>query len=492
MASRGPSTSAPAAAARPRNAAGSSSPKKRSFTALISAPARSILSRPFGARLSNTPRPSSGLRRLSRSPRRASLLVSTAMKALDTCSACATAPTLTPVSPCRCAIAISTLYCGPVMPMRRPWCARTISMRVAMVRRSATSARKRRSEPRSSSASRVAVGGSTNSGVAPSCPARAADALAGAPARARRRPPLEIDIAGVAEELRLDRNVQAVVHRVVELPEADHAGELDELRRGQMLLEALQDLVGHRGRILGGRAHVVEAGALRLVLRLVGAGDDVLQLLLVHAPALEALVLRLLEHRAAVRRAVGAAVGRAGDRRELALEQLIERRRGIAHDVAVEPPQRLGDLGPMGIELERVRQEAHAHLVGLDHRLEARIEIRLAHVGNERLALDEDFRLGRRDGIHGDGSFSRWWAHVLVGEPASASPRHALQVVGQLDLPPVARPGALEIGGVVARLDGGVDADLADDTPGKLTVERTRRGGVGRAARARHDDDVAR
>src|ERR1700722_13227931 len=447
MALRDPSTSAAAAAARPRNAAGSSSPKKRSFTALISAPARSILRRPFGARLSNTPRPSSGLRRLSRSPRRASLLVSTAMKALDTCSACATAPTLTPVSPCRCAIAISTLYCGPVMPMRRPWCARTISMRVAMVRRSATSARKRRSEPRSSSASRVAVGGSTNSGVAPSCPARAADALAGAPGRGRPRPPLEIDSARGAEELPLDRNVQAVVHRVVELPEADHAGELDDLRRGQMLLEALQDLVGHRGRILGGRAHIVEAGALRIVL----------QLLLAHAPALEALVPRLLEHRAAVRRAVGAAVGRAGDRRELALEQLIERRRGVAHDVAVEPPQRLGDLGPMGIELERVRQEAHAHLVGLDHRLEARIEIRLAHVGNERLALDEDFRLGRRDGIHGDGSFSRWWAHVLVGEPASASPRHALQVVGQLDLPPVARPGALEIGGVVARLDGGVD-----------------------------------
>src|SRR3984957_14180988 len=71
-------------------------------------------------------------------------------------------------------------------------------------------------------------------------------------------------------------------------------------------------------------------------------------------------------------------------------------------------------------------------------------------------------------------------------------PRHALQVVGQLDLAPVARPGALEIGGVVARLDGGVDAHLADDTPGKLTVERARRGIVGRAARARHDDDVAR
>src|ERR1700731_3537833 len=71
-------------------------------------------------------------------------------------------------------------------------------------------------------------------------------------------------------------------------------------------------------------------------------------------------------------------------------------------------------------------------------------------------------------------------------------PRHALQVVGQLDLPPVAWPGALEIGRVVARLDGGVDADLADDAPRRLAVERTRRGIVGRAARARHDDDVAR
>src|SRR5712672_4838221 len=66
-----------------------------------------------------------------------------------------------------------------------------------------------------------------------------------------------------------------------------------------------------------------------------------------------------------------------------------------------------------------------------------------------------------------------------------------LEIVRELDLAPVAGPGAFETGRVVARLDGGVDADLAGNAPGKLPVERTRGGIVGRATRARHDDDVA-
>ena len=199
---------------------------------------------------------------------------------------------------------------------------------------------------------------------------------------------------------RLDRNVQAVVDGVVEFPEPDHAGEFDDLRRRQMLLQPLQDLVGHRGRILGRRAHVVEAGLLHLVGRLVVAGDDVLQLLFAHVPALETGLGRLLQHRAAMRGAIGAAVGGAGDGGELALEQLIECRGRIAHDFAVERPQRLGDFRPVGVELERVRQKPHALLVRIEHGLEPRIEILLLHVRNEGLRFDQNFRLRRGYGVH--------------------------------------------------------------------------------------------
>src|SRR5262249_8242460 len=227
--------------------------------ARISSLARSSASRPAGASESRTPRRSRGLTRLKTRPRRASLPVSEATNALDTCSACAAAPTLAPCTPCRCASAISRLYCGPLIPMRRPWCSRTASMRVEMVRRSCTSARKRVSAPSSISASRDTVSGSAYALVG-------RDGLTPL-ARGRRRT-LEIDISGIAQELRLDRNVQAVVHGVVELPEADHAGELHDLRWAQMLLHALQEFVRHCGRIFRGCAHVVEADAFELVLRL--------------------------------------------------------------------------------------------------------------------------------------------------------------------------------------------------------------------------------
>ena len=81
------------------------------------------------------------------------------------------------------------------------------------------------------------------------------------------------------QELGFDRDVQAVVHGVVEFPEADDAGELDDLRRRQMLLEPLENLVGHAiGRFRGG-AHVIEADPLELVLRVGIADDHLLQLL---------------------------------------------------------------------------------------------------------------------------------------------------------------------------------------------------------------------
>ena len=65
---------------------------------------------------------------------------------------------------------------------------------------------------------------------------------------------LEVDISRIAKQRGFNRDMQAVVDRVVELPEADHAGELDNLRRVEMLFHALQDLVRHRGRILRGRS----------------------------------------------------------------------------------------------------------------------------------------------------------------------------------------------------------------------------------------------
>src|SRR5262245_21230393 len=303
--------------------AASSAPKNRSLIARISALTRSSSSRPAGARLMSTPRRSSGFERLSSNPSFAILPVSAAMKALDTCMAWATAPTLTPRAPCRCATATRRLYCGPLMPMRRPRCARTSSMRLAMVKRSLTRMRSRRSDPFSSSAGQVAVGGKTSAAAAPS-------GLAFATVLVRGRPSLEIDIAGIAEQRGFDWDVQAVVHGVVEFPEPDHAGELDDLRRRQVLLQPLQNLLRHRGRILGRRADILKARALQRVPRPVGAGDDVLQLFLAQAPALGPDAARLLQHRAAVCRAVGAAVGGAGDRGELALEQLVERRGGIA------------------------------------------------------------------------------------------------------------------------------------------------------------------
>src|SRR6516165_5029668 len=107
-----------------------------------------------------------------------------------------------------------------------------------MVNRSCTRARNRWSDPRSSSAPFEVVGASAYAAFPLPRPRSALLAVL------RRCASLEIDISGIAEQRGFDRNMQAVVHGVVELPETDHAGELDNLRRRQMLLEPLQDLVG--------------------------------------------------------------------------------------------------------------------------------------------------------------------------------------------------------------------------------------------------------
>jgi hypothetical protein len=127
------------------------------------------------------------------------------------------------------------------------------------------------------------------------------------------------------QELALHRNVQAVVHGVVEFPEADNTGKLDDLCRRQMLFQALQKLIGNGGRIGRRSAHIVKTDALEFVLWFNVAGNQRLQFFLADAPAFEIGVARLLQHRAAVGGARGAAIGRAGDDRELALEHLVER-----------------------------------------------------------------------------------------------------------------------------------------------------------------------
>src|SRR5258707_14798788 len=119
----------------------------------------------------------------------------------------------------------------------------------------------RRSDPRSISAGCDTV---TADGAAASSSPRRLRRGAEASARTlrlRRSRVLvsETDISGVLQELALDRNMQAVVHGVVELPEADHAREFDDLWRGKVVLEPLENVIRHRCRIFRSRPHVIEA-----------------------------------------------------------------------------------------------------------------------------------------------------------------------------------------------------------------------------------------
>src|SRR5262249_32281459 len=115
--------------------------------------------------------------------------------------------------------------------MRPPRCVRTISMRLAIVKRSLTRLRNRRSGPLSGNAAPGTVDGQMEGGACSPF------------VRVRACANLEIDISGVTEQRRFDGNVQAVVYGVVELPEPDYAGELDDLLRLQMLPQPLQNFV---------------------------------------------------------------------------------------------------------------------------------------------------------------------------------------------------------------------------------------------------------
>src|SRR5262245_47449670 len=85
-----------------------------------------------------------------------------------------------------------------------------------------------------------------------------------------------------------------------------------------------------------------------------------------------------------------------------------------------------------------------------------------------------------------------WFETRPAGAPHHEADRWigcvASQIILELHLAPVLRPGALEVGGVVARFRGRIDPHLADDPPGVVAFERTRRRVIGRAAGVRHGD----
>lgn len=99
IASRDPSTSAPAPAHSAANDSAVSSPKNKSFTVRISASSRWICARPEGDSLRRAPRRSDGLGCFLRRRTSKSFPVSAVTNELETCIACATEPTLTPATP---------------------------------------------------------------------------------------------------------------------------------------------------------------------------------------------------------------------------------------------------------------------------------------------------------------------------------------------------------------------------------------------------------
>ncbi len=64
-----------------------------------------------------------------------------------------------------------------------------------------------------------------------------------------------------------------------------------------------------------------------------------------------------------MRDGVSASIHDACDSRKPSLEELIQRRGGIAHDLAVQAPCGGGDVGAPGMEAQGVRKESHALLV---------------------------------------------------------------------------------------------------------------------------------
>src|SRR5437868_5610225 len=69
----------------------------------------------------------------------------------------------------------------------------------------------------------------------------------------------DVDIARVQLQRGLEGHLQAVVNRVVELPEAHDARELDDLRRREERHEPIIDVARDVAWILGRGAHEIEA-----------------------------------------------------------------------------------------------------------------------------------------------------------------------------------------------------------------------------------------
>ena len=143
-------------------------------------------------------------------------------------------------------MAIIREYCGPLTPRRPARWSRISSIRTEIVSNPLIKSRNRSSLPRCSSGGRDTVNGIP---VWRTVSQRSALGFA-----ARRREPatvptnslrLEVDIAGVLQQLALDRDMKAVVHSVVEFPETHDARDLDNLGRRQVLLQPLQQFDRH-------------------------------------------------------------------------------------------------------------------------------------------------------------------------------------------------------------------------------------------------------
>ena len=153
---------------------------------------------------------------------------------------------------------------------------------------------------------------------------------------------------------------------VIHLPETDDAGELHHLGRGQELRQAFQHVPRHGRRIERRGAGIGEAGAFQRVLRpVVGIqqGGDVVGRV---APALAVPAAGRGQRVAVMRHAIGRPVEGAAERRDSPLELAVEMARRIPHHGVVEPDQAFEKLRAVHVEPERVGQEAHAPLIGID------------------------------------------------------------------------------------------------------------------------------
>src|SRR5258708_30145509 len=102
----------------------------------------------------------------------------------------------------------------------------------------------------------------------------------------------------------------------------------------------------------------------------------------------------------------------------------------------------------------------------------------------------------RRSSTFSSGTYGMKGSSAFVkrgfGRDSALPMCFSLEEILEVHFAPVLGIAANEVFGVVARLDGGIDAELAHGAPERLLLERFRRGVIGRAAGVRHDDHVAR